>query len=112
MRDYFRKLIKDWVKARYGENEANNPSWDIGVLADALNAKFYDLHFERDLQYVIDDLDSYIENRKIKGLEPSYKLTMRQKRSIARRIVGSDWYERIEPDDFDYYIESEMKRDE
>lgn len=29
-----RRAVREWVKANYGQSEAENPSWDIDALAD------------------------------------------------------------------------------
>lgn len=107
MQHYYRKLIKDWVNKCYGESEANNPSWDINALAKMLSDKLFDICRERDAQYVIEDLDYYLTDGEAKP--PRYKLTTRQKNAIADDIMHSDWYGRIEPDDFEYYIKKELE---
>lgn len=32
------RMIYTWVKANFGESEANDPSWDISSLAEAINS--------------------------------------------------------------------------
>ena len=34
-----KKIIYKWVKENYGESEADNPSWDIDLLAEHIESK-------------------------------------------------------------------------
>lgn len=36
-----KELIYKWVKENYGESEVDNPSWDIGLLAEHIRKELY-----------------------------------------------------------------------
>ncbi|MGF2565649.1 hypothetical protein ACQUWZ_27785, partial [Ralstonia pseudosolanacearum] len=55
MKDEIEKKIYDyiykWVAENFGENEAEDPSWNIDALATELNNHFYELYQKQEKEH-------------------------------------------------------------
>ena len=98
------KIIYEWVKTNFGENEADDPSWDIEALAEELAKHQHELYWQQELEYLKEDVENYAG-------EHDYKLTERQIYAVADKIRYSDWYCSINPEDMEYYINEELNKE-
>lgn len=101
-KDKLTKIIYEWVKANFGENEADDPSWDIEALAEELAKHQHEFYWQQELEYLKEDVENYAEGR-------GYKLTDKQVYSVADEIRNSEWYCSIDPFMLETYIQEELK---
>ena len=104
MKKELTKIIYDWVAKNFGESEAEDPSWSIEALAEELNKHQPELYWQRELEYLKEDVENYAKGK--------YNLTEQQMYSVADKIRNSDWYCSINPEDMGYYINEELKKGE
>lgn len=105
MEKQFKKIILDWIKKNYGEHERYNPCYDIKALAKELNKHFHELYWQQELEYLKEDVENYVD-----GLN-EYTLTEKQMYAVADKIRNSEWYCSINPEDIEYYIREELKKE-
>lgn len=98
----YKTVIYNWVKENFGESEADEPSWSIDELAQELANHFRDLYWKQELEYLKEDVDYYAENN---GYD---RLTQKQRYQIADEIRNSEWYQSINAEDMEYYINQEL----
>lgn len=109
----FYEAIYEWVAENFGQNEADDPSWNIEALADHLsktNLKPDELnaytkscvYSTLDQSYVEQDVADYAERM-------GYKLTEQQISYVADNIIDSDWYCSINAEDMDWHIKRELE---
>lgn len=79
----YQNIIKDWVKAMYGQSELDNPSWDINSLAHELATKYWDVHHKQEVADIMEDLKCY---------EKGKPLSQEAALEIAERIWSSEGY--------------------
>ena len=48
---YLQKTIYEWVRENFGESEANDPSWNIGLLAQRLAEKLKQADKKNEILY-------------------------------------------------------------
>lgn len=104
-KDKLAKIIYEWVKANFGENEADDPSWDIEALAEELAKHQHELYWQQELEYLKEDVENYAENN-----IADVKLTEKQMYTVADKIRNSEWYCSINPEDIEYYIREELNK--
>lgn len=99
------ETIYEWVKQNFGESEADDPSWNIEALAEELSKSslIHDIYRAIELDYLKEDVEYYAEQH-------NYKLTEQQKYAVADKIMNSEWYCSIDPEDLYYYVNEELKR--
>lgn len=102
-KDKLTKIIYEWVKANFGENEADDPSWNIEALAEELAKHQHELYWQQELEYLKEDVENYAEG--------NYELTEQQVYNVADRIRNSEWYCSINPEDMEYYIKDELGKE-
>ena len=105
MKEKFNKIIYNWVAKNFGESEAEDPSWNIEALAEELDNHFHELYWQQELEYLKEDVENYID-----GLN-EYELTEKQMYNVADKIRNSEWYCSINPEDMEYYIKEELKKE-
>ena len=105
-KDKLTKIIYEWVKKNFGENEADDPSWNIEALAEELAKHQHEFYWQQELEYLKEDVENYIDGHE------EYKLTEQQMYNVADKIRNSEWYCSINPEDLDYYIGEELKKGE
>lgn len=105
MKKEYKKIIKKWVGKMYGESEAYNPSWNIDALAEELAKHFHEMYWQQELEYLKEDVENYVD-----GLN-TYNLTEQQIHNVAEKIRNSEWYMSINPEDMEYYIREELKKE-
>ena len=98
------KIIYEWVKNNFGESEADDPSWSIEDLAEEIAKHQHEFYWEQELEYLKEDVENYANENNI-------KLTEQQTYQVADEIRNSEWYCCINPEDLDYYIKEELKRE-
>lgn len=105
-KDKLTKIIYEWVKANFGENEADDPSWNIEALAEELAKHQHEFYWQQELEYLKEDVEYYAD-------EHGYKsLTEQQKYDVADKIRNSEWYCSINPEDMEFYINWALNKKE
>ena len=106
----FRKMVEgyiyDWVKDNFGEQEANEPSWNIEALAAEIARHSHDLYTYIETEYVRED---------VKYVAEDYMETTLNKEQLEYAVseyMDCDGYrsmsdEKIE--DMKYFIEEAKK---
>lgn len=105
MKDKIYTIIYNWVAKNFGLSEAEEPSWDIWALTDELYEHFHELYWQQELEYLKEDVENYVD-----GLN-EYTLTEKQMYAVADKIRNSEWYCSINPEDIEYYIKEELKKE-
>lgn len=105
-KDKLTKIIYEWVKTNFGENEADDPSWDIEALAEELAKHQHELYWQQELEYLKEDVEYYADEH---GYKP---LTEQQKYDVADKIRNSEWYCSINPEDMEFYINWALNKKE
>lgn len=103
MKEQFEKLIYNWVKQNFGEDEADDPSWNIKALANELNEHFYELYQQQELEYLKEEVENYVDGLNV------YELTEQQMYNVADKIRNSDWYCSVNVEDMEWYIKRELE---
>ena len=104
MEEKIKDIISTWVGKKYGEQEMDNPSWNIKALAHEIAKHYHEFYWLMEMEHLKEDVEAYAKENRI-------ELTEQQAYNIADRIQNSDWYgSRAEPEDMKYYINKELKR--
>lgn len=104
MKDKIYKTIYNWVEDNFGQSEADDPSWSIHDLAEYIEKHFHELYWQQELEYLKEDVEYYAG-------ENDYKMTEQQMYRVADKIRNSEWYCSINPEDMEYYIKEELKKE-
>lgn len=105
MEDKIEKIIYNWVEKNFGTSEAEDPSWDIKALAEEINKHFHELYWQQELEYIKEDVEYYVNEY------GEYELTDKQMYAVADKIRNSEWYCSINPEDIEYYVKEELKKE-
>lgn len=93
------KNIYNWVKEHFGESEANDPSWSIEALSEALahgNLK-YDIYRAVEREYLREDCKMVAEQYDI-------KLTDKEVETVVDEFEDSEAYVDGHTEDWLYFI--------
>ena len=101
----FYKIMKEWVGKNYGSQEMDDPCYNLKELAKELDKHFHEMYWEQELEYIKEDVENYID-----GLN-TYNLTEKQMYAVAEDIRNSDWYCSINPEDIEFYIKEELRKE-
>lgn len=93
------KKLYEYVKINYGENEANDPSWDIEDIASELakGTLKYDIYRAVERDYLLQDCFDIAEQY---GIELSHK----EAEHAVEDYMDSDAYEDAHIEDWLYFI--------
>ena len=94
------RIITAWVKKSYGENEAENPSWDIKALAEELDHNVYHIH--HDIEF-----ENELENVKLIAEYEGIELTEQEAKDATNEYMISNEYRSLDQswDIIKHYIE-------
>lgn len=101
----YRKAIRKWVKKCYGQSEANNPSWNIKALAEAMAEEHMKLHEEIVRTDIAEAVKGIAEDN---GIE----LTDKQIDVVADEYRYSEAYCEDDTDAVLYFINEELSKGE
>ena len=96
--------IYEWVADNYGENEAEDPSWNIEALANHLTNRAYSVYDIIELASVREDMEYVCEGW-------AKKPTEKQLDDAVALYTASDSYRSLDQDAMEWYIKKAMKPD-
>lgn len=100
----FKKFLRKWVEKMYGQNEANNPSWNIKALAHDLREEYIKIKEREDLEWVKEDVEKIAEENDI-------ALTEKQAYAVAQEYMFSEAYCEMQSEDIKYFIQREKEKE-
>lgn len=103
MKNEIEKRIYKWVAENYGQAEADDPSWNIEGLAEAVYELRHKIYYDEERQYQEEDCDMVAENM---GVE----LTSQQKANIVEEFMESEAYVSAHAEDWQYFIKRELEK--
>lgn len=56
IKEEYQKFLYEWVKKNFGQSEADDPSWSIEALADALSEKYWGVRHKHELENIKNDI--------------------------------------------------------
>ena len=79
LQDFYEKTIYEWVKNNFGESEADDPSWNISMLAEELASKYTEtmgiiVDIQKDYTMTLDPADFGEQQDAMFHYEESYTL--------------------------------------